>query len=317
MGNVLRRGIDSDGHVDGGAFTLNEGADTRDYNEYIIRRLIIARRLAPFYDGIADGFEEQDQETDNNSEEDSLSEDEASGRSPNRLMRIFRFRKRWSLEEKERIMTEVKKYVSEYHSECPICLLHYPKNINKTSCCSQNICTRCFINIRRPPSGRVISCPFCNYMNFSIKYLSPKSKFKGKRLDGSKEVYCEAVKAYRAPPPVAGPAVIYQHAVPQSQRYIQYAGPSFSVRNGTNMTTYGGVRVLYDQNGRAYYVPVQQWHIQGSQRMDPSFRQVPSLSQQQTYRPPVQPAYVYPAAATNNFYGAGNRDYSYHGMFYQ
>ena len=33
--------------------------------------------------------------------------------------------------------------------ECPICFLYYPKYLNRTKCCSQLICSECFVQIKR------------------------------------------------------------------------------------------------------------------------------------------------------------------------
>lgn len=57
--------------------------------------------------------------------------------------------------------------------ECPICFLKYPRNINWTSCCRHAICTFCFLHLRQPPSGREITCPFCNAGAFSVRYWAP------------------------------------------------------------------------------------------------------------------------------------------------
>lgn len=57
--------------------------------------------------------------------------------------------------------------------ECPICFLLYPRNINWTRCCHQQICTFCFLHLRFPPSGREITCPFCNAKGFTVRYVSP------------------------------------------------------------------------------------------------------------------------------------------------
>lgn len=34
-------------------------------------------------------------------------------------------------------------------AECPICFMNYPKNMNWTRCCEQEICTECFVHIKR------------------------------------------------------------------------------------------------------------------------------------------------------------------------
>lgn len=58
--------------------------------------------------------------------------------------------------------------------ECPICCLAHPRNINWTACCRQPICTFCFVHLRMPPSGRALSCPFCNEAeSFGVRYWAP------------------------------------------------------------------------------------------------------------------------------------------------
>ena len=58
--------------------------------------------------------------------------------------------------------------------ECPICCLSYPLNTNWTACCSQPMCTFCFLHLRFPPSGREITCAFCNGTEFGVKYYEPR-----------------------------------------------------------------------------------------------------------------------------------------------
>lgn len=84
-------------------------------------------------------------------------------------------------------------------TECPICFLYYPENMNISRCCLQPICTECFVQIKRlephPPhddnSGvapaasagtdvlphTLISapaqCPYCAIPNFGVTYDAP------------------------------------------------------------------------------------------------------------------------------------------------
>ncbi|TGZ82264.1 hypothetical protein EX30DRAFT_370932 [Ascodesmis nigricans] len=81
-------------------------------------------------------------------------------------------------------------------SECPICFLYYPPYINKTRCCDQEICSECFVQIKRAdphvpdshdsnpnqePSNsiadRLVSepatCPFCKQPEFGVTYAPP------------------------------------------------------------------------------------------------------------------------------------------------
>eukprot|EP00741_Cyanophora_paradoxa_P007655 tig00001164_g7404.t1 len=59
--------------------------------------------------------------------------------------------------------------------ECPICLLHY-QLVNRSRCCKKPICTECFLQIKRPNSGRTTYCPFCNAHRYGVVYLGPMSE---------------------------------------------------------------------------------------------------------------------------------------------
>jgi hypothetical protein len=59
-------------------------------------------------------------------------------------------------------------------------LKHYPSPLNKTRCCSQPICTECFVQIKRadpnhtnPPSSDPAACPYCQETNFGVIYRAP------------------------------------------------------------------------------------------------------------------------------------------------
>ena len=94
-------------------------------------------------------------------------------------------------------------YLYKDAAECPICFLYYPPYLNRTRCCDQDICSECFVQIKRPdphlpehadPSqprpppvdpesggledeGDLISepasCPFCVQPEFGITYEPP------------------------------------------------------------------------------------------------------------------------------------------------
>ncbi|RPA77644.1 hypothetical protein BJ508DRAFT_330026 [Ascobolus immersus RN42] len=92
--------------------------------------------------------------------------------------------------------------------ECPICFLYYPPYLNKTRCCDQEICSECFVQIKRadphlpdhhqepstssnPASAPAAqsttgttgnaelltsepaSCPFCKETDFGVTYTPP------------------------------------------------------------------------------------------------------------------------------------------------
>jgi hypothetical protein len=54
----------------------------------------------------------------------------------------------------------------EATQECPICFLYY-EDINTTKCCSANICTECFLQVR-PQKDKHSACPFCNQQKLNI-----------------------------------------------------------------------------------------------------------------------------------------------------
>jgi hypothetical protein len=86
-------------------------------------------------------------------------------------------------------------------TECPICFLYYPPYLNKTRCCDQQICSECFVQIKRPdphppehesndpshagspppePSAEAEAlvsepacCPYCQLPEFGITYEAP------------------------------------------------------------------------------------------------------------------------------------------------
>jgi len=56
--------------------------------------------------------------------------------------------------------------------ECPICFFSY-EAVNYASCCSQPICTTCYLEIR-PPRSRDVCCPFCGKDDFSARVDAKK-----------------------------------------------------------------------------------------------------------------------------------------------
>lgn len=140
--------------------------------------------------------------------------------------------------------------------------------------------------MRRPPSGRTMSCPFCNQRDFSVYYLSPLVLLAEARSNGGgqatrhsrlPQVKCEAIRPYRppAPPPPPPPSAAYRAA---TTNYQAYSGPPFSVRNGGgHATTYGGgVLVLYNNQGRRVYIPESSRNLTYSYQRPPSYAYQPS-----------------------------------------
>ena len=59
--------------------------------------------------------------------------------------------------------------------ECPICFLYFP-TINASKCCSQSICTSCYLQVR-PQEGQT-ECPFCSVDNFEAEACECKEECK-------------------------------------------------------------------------------------------------------------------------------------------
>ena len=59
--------------------------------------------------------------------------------------------------------------------ECPICFLYFP-TINASKCCSQSICTSCYLQVR-PQSGGS-ECPFCSVEDFAAEACECKEETK-------------------------------------------------------------------------------------------------------------------------------------------
>ncbi|KAI8139135.1 hypothetical protein BJV82DRAFT_672997 [Fennellomyces sp. T-0311] len=141
-------------HVDFGT-TLPNGIYTnqQDYNIKSVRKLIMERKLSPFYKGLPDPPEVQ-------AEAPTQSATKATSRPRNNS----------SCTQDQRRRTLYNNPV-----ECPICFLYYPANINHSRCCDQPICTECFVQIKRPIETPTLpaACPFCLEDNYGVIYEVP------------------------------------------------------------------------------------------------------------------------------------------------
>ncbi|KAJ3983128.1 hypothetical protein F5890DRAFT_1414394 [Lentinula detonsa] len=163
-------------------FLIPQGVYTgpRDWNQAIVTQLICARRLAPFYRPLEDyddswtddqilaarkELPDSEGGPDSASRPEPLSASSTSSKSkrPNTL--------------KEPSRPEAAVYRGA--TECPICFLYYPPNINHSRCCDQAICTECFVQIKRsePTTTHLVSesaaCPYCVQENFGVVYTPP------------------------------------------------------------------------------------------------------------------------------------------------
>lgn len=272
MGNSLRKQAPLNGPVDGGATYVRahvQSPASIEYDPKMVMKLIANRKIAPFYEGKSDCSPSPPADSGSTASAPALAPQSRAEASSSR-------RKLKKSEEQQRKQADACEYTQQnWSSECPICLLYFPLNINKTKCCRQNMCTKCFVSLKRPPSGRVLSCPFCNARNFSTQYHTPlyiwTERHEPSKLSAIKvpTVAAESIRPYRVPPrPV-------RRAVPQgyyyrsggggtrAQRYGQHAGPPFATvgGGGRGLSSQGGAvpvgsLVLYDRYGRATgYIP--------------------------------------------------------------
>lgn len=157
-----------------------------DYNTDIVRGLVVARRIAPFYtplqdfdeswtnDEIATIVRQMPLHALDSAFEDDEELDDADDHKIHRLANFFRRQeqKRRNQELVAKMKDVQRQCESEYLTckdagdpdvaskdlllylyadacECPICFLYFPRNLNYSRCCRQPICTECFVQIKR------------------------------------------------------------------------------------------------------------------------------------------------------------------------
>ena len=224
----------------------------KEYDPKLVKKLIRQRRLAPFYSGKEDA---------ENGDEEAESFDEASGE---KSMKTKYKKNRTNKDDPESLEASFfdPKLLEENLVDCPICLLAHPCNTNYTECCRQPMCTLCFTKIKRPTSGRVITCPFCNHANFAICYHKPRWL---KELAKDPEMRDESVK----PDPVACEAV--KTVVPAHERQLprpqQPQQPRYYYsRSGTVPRRY----VFYEPSGSYTFYDNQYYHRRAQSSNDPT-----------------------------------------------
>jgi len=83
--------------------------------------------------------------------------------------------------------------------ECPICFLWYPGGLNRSKCCKKPICTECFLQFKKPTAQKAIQCPFCNSLNYSVKYTGQMTKEEREVLEAEEQKVIEAkIRARKA-----------------------------------------------------------------------------------------------------------------------
>lgn len=156
-----------------------------DYDSEIVRRLIVERKLAPFYTPLQDFDEDwSDSElllrlaqlTLHSQEPEPLEEEEDmdshkihrsnlySKRSALKksIKRVKLRQLEWQREAEEKYILEKEAMSSPYipstelqlklyreAQDCPICFVYYPPCLNVSRCCIQPICSECFVQIKR------------------------------------------------------------------------------------------------------------------------------------------------------------------------
>ncbi|KAH8833547.1 hypothetical protein DL96DRAFT_1666668 [Flagelloscypha sp. PMI_526] len=176
MGNSSSSGRSHDESVDGGAL-IPQGVYTglRDWNHDIVARLIVARRIAPFYRPLEDYEPTWDNDQILAARRPTPNpENGAPDISPPPPSKSSSHSKR--PQPPKDISPAV---IYKGAVECPICFLYYPPNINYSRCCDQAICTECFVQIKRsePTTTHIVSepaaCPYCVQENFGVVYKPP------------------------------------------------------------------------------------------------------------------------------------------------
>ncbi|KAI9486394.1 MAG: hypothetical protein EXX96DRAFT_614225 [Benjaminiella poitrasii] len=190
-----------------GLYTATE----QDYDPRIVRNLIMARKIAPFYKGLSDAPETVTESesaatttaTATMTTQTSLSPPTlplpqsstslstiSANNKPQVRPRSASFSKTMKdnntnstsydpyLERKKAYADKMKQREKMLYNdavECPICFLYYPANINYSRCCDQPICTECFVQIHRPIETPSVpaTCPFCMQENYGVLYEPP------------------------------------------------------------------------------------------------------------------------------------------------
>ncbi|KAI0035986.1 hypothetical protein K488DRAFT_82597 [Vararia minispora EC-137] len=157
----------------------------RDWNESVVGRFIVERKLAPFYRPLEDYDESWDDDKilAARKEPPPSPTAEGDGQHPPRTdqasinSRHSHHHKRSTASKDPAINPEAVIYHGAV--ECPICFLFYPPNINRSRCCDQAICTECFVQIKRsePTVTHLQSdpacCPYCVQEHFGVVYTPP------------------------------------------------------------------------------------------------------------------------------------------------
>ncbi|EPY53840.1 zf-C3HC4 type zinc finger [Schizosaccharomyces cryophilus OY26] len=193
--------------IDGG-FLFPHGvyASEPSYKVSIVRKLMLERRLMPFYKGLEEYNAGWSPEKVADVVEKALgSQKTMTLRSAIREAKLHSLGNARSLKRSARsrsnstpgnthVTTQDNhaQAISTIYAnafECPICFLYYPPNYNYTRCCAQPICSECFVEIRRPDPhlptvhandptpndfdliSEPVKCPYCMTDRFGVVYV--------------------------------------------------------------------------------------------------------------------------------------------------
>ncbi|KEP55557.1 hypothetical protein V565_003210 [Rhizoctonia solani 123E] len=156
----------------------------QDWNRELVGKLIVDRKLAPFYRPLEDYEPDWDDETILRNRKLKSGEESLPPPMTLPVSGPATFSGKGSVKGKGVADRREQQRMSEagvYHGaiECPICFMYYPPNINRSRCCDQAICTECFVQIKRsePTTTHLVSepaaCPYCVQENFGVTYEPP------------------------------------------------------------------------------------------------------------------------------------------------
>lgn len=156
-----------------------------DYDTTIVRQLIVARKLAPFYTPLQDfdsSWLEDElvllvQQTPLHAPDAPYSDSEEDDADNHKIHKLLGYFRRQELKRRhQELLAKTRTaqaqceadYVAARRSgdllvasrdlvlrlygqatECPICFLYFPPHLNRSRCCRQPICSECFVQIKR------------------------------------------------------------------------------------------------------------------------------------------------------------------------
>ncbi|KAI1319367.1 SNF1-interacting protein [Mortierella claussenii] len=177
MGNTSTK--EKADHIDGGAL-LPHGvySGPQDYDFRIVQRLILQRRLAPFYKGLEDWEDSEDAQEEKEKAKANVSQPSATlnaTTSTHSKSNSYSYSHGRATKGAHGFVTESERDMRRLYQgaiECPICFLYYPRNINRTRCCDKPMCTECFVQLKRLESAPTESpaCPYCVEPHFGVIY---------------------------------------------------------------------------------------------------------------------------------------------------